>query len=116
MNTGVVAWPDEDSAWSTVRRMQLELHRWASEEDGSPVRNGVMFTDASSVAVSRYRYRGANIPTPDPHRQQRLSNGQDTWRAGCVETRTSGSAGGHGKRTRGNPDTAPVPDLTAAAG
>jgi len=31
-----------------------------------------------------------------------------------VETRTSGSAGGHGKRTRGNPDTAPVPDLTAA--
>ena len=26
----------------------------------------------------------------------------------------SGSAGGHGKRTRGNPDTAPVPDLTAA--
>jgi hypothetical protein len=30
-----------------------------------------------------------------------------------VETRTSGSAGGHGKRTQGNPDTAPVPDLTA---
>ena len=30
-----------------------------------------------------------------------------------METRTSGSAGGHGKRTRGNPDTAPVPDLTA---
>ena len=54
---------------------------------------------------------------PDPldrHRQQRLSNGQDTWRAGCVETRTSGSAGGHGKRTRGNPDTAPVSDPTAA--
>jgi hypothetical protein len=26
-------------------------------------------------------------PDPlDPHRQQRLSNGQDTWRAGCVET------------------------------
>ena len=54
-------------------------------------------------------------PDPlDPHRHQRLSNGQDTWRAGCVETRTSGSAGGHGKRTRGNPDTAPVPDPTAA--
>jgi RNA-directed DNA polymerase len=26
--------------------------------------NGVMFTGASSVAVTRYRYRGANIPTP----------------------------------------------------
>src|SRR3954451_12139061 len=32
VNTGVVAWPDEDSAWSTVRRMQLKLHRWASED------------------------------------------------------------------------------------
>jgi len=31
-----------------------------------------------------------------------------------VEARTSGSAGGHGKRTGGNPDTAPVPDPTAA--
>ena len=46
--------------------------------------NGVVFTGASSVAVTRYRYRGANIPTPlDPRRHQRLINGQDTWRAGC---------------------------------
>ena len=26
--------------------------------------NGVVFTGASSVAVTRYRYRGANIATP----------------------------------------------------
>jgi RNA-directed DNA polymerase len=26
--------------------------------------NGVAFTGASSVAVTRYRYRGSNIPTP----------------------------------------------------
>ena len=26
--------------------------------------NGVEFTGASSVAMTRYRYRGANIPTP----------------------------------------------------
>jgi hypothetical protein len=32
VNTGVVAWPEEDSAWATVRRMQLKLHRWASED------------------------------------------------------------------------------------
>src|SRR6195952_1045194 len=32
VNTGVAAWPDEDSAWTTVRRMQLKLHRWASED------------------------------------------------------------------------------------
>ena len=31
---------------------------------GSPVRNGVVFTGASSVTVTRYRYRVANIPTP----------------------------------------------------
>src|SRR5690349_20054851 len=30
VNTGVVAWPDEDSAWVTVRRMQPKVHRWAS--------------------------------------------------------------------------------------
>lgn len=45
-----------------------------------------------------------------PSHYQRLSNGNDTWRAGCGESRTSGSAGGHGKRTRGNPGTAPVSD------
>ena len=32
VNTGVAAWPDVDSAWATVRRMQLKLHRWASED------------------------------------------------------------------------------------
>ena len=26
--------------------------------------NGVVFTGASSVAVTRYRHRGSNIPTP----------------------------------------------------
>ncbi len=26
--------------------------------------NGVVFTGASSVKVTRYRYRGGNIPTP----------------------------------------------------
>ena len=32
VNTGVAAWPDEDSAWLAVRRMQLKLHRWASAD------------------------------------------------------------------------------------
>ena len=112
VNTGVVAWPDEDSAWATVRRMQLKLHRWASEDSARRF---------EWVRVHRRLQRHRDpLPLPrgehpdplDRHRQRRLSNGQDTWRAGCVETRTSGSAGGHGKRTRGNPDTAPVPDLT----
>ena len=38
VNTGAVEWPDVDSAFWTVRRMQLKLHRWASEDPRSPVR------------------------------------------------------------------------------
>ena len=32
VNTGAVQWPDVDSAFWTVRRMQTKLHRWASED------------------------------------------------------------------------------------
>jgi RNA-directed DNA polymerase len=32
VNTGAVAWPDVDSAWWTVRRMQTKLHQWASDD------------------------------------------------------------------------------------
>jgi RNA-directed DNA polymerase len=32
VNTGVVAWPEVDTAWFSVRRMQLKLHRWASDD------------------------------------------------------------------------------------
>jgi transposase InsO family protein len=38
------------------------------------------------------------------------TNGMNPWRAGCVETRTSGSEGGPRKRTDGNVGTAPRPD------
>jgi hypothetical protein len=49
---------------------------------------------------------------PDTDSPYRLTSGQDTWRARCVETRTPGSAGGHGKRIGSNSDTAPVADPT----
>ncbi|MCA1674168.1 MAG: group II intron reverse transcriptase/maturase [Actinobacteria bacterium] len=32
VNTGAVRWPEPDSAYFTVRRMQIKLHRWAGEE------------------------------------------------------------------------------------
>ena len=32
VNAGAVQWPDPDSAFWTVRRMQIKLHRWASED------------------------------------------------------------------------------------
>jgi RNA-directed DNA polymerase len=32
VNTGVVEWPSPDSAYFTVRRMQIKLHQWAGED------------------------------------------------------------------------------------
>jgi RNA-directed DNA polymerase len=32
VNVGAVQWPDADSAFWAVRRMQIKLHRWASED------------------------------------------------------------------------------------
>jgi RNA-directed DNA polymerase len=32
VNTGAMKWPDRDSAYFTVRRMQTKLHRWAGED------------------------------------------------------------------------------------
>jgi RNA-directed DNA polymerase len=34
VNTGAVRWPDPDSAYFAVRRMQTKLHRWATEDPG----------------------------------------------------------------------------------
>jgi hypothetical protein len=43
---------------------------------------------------------------------RRLTSGQDTWSARCVETRTPGAASGSGKRTGRKTSTAPRPDST----
>ena len=34
VNTGAVEWPDSDSAYFTVRRMQTKLYHWATEDHG----------------------------------------------------------------------------------
>jgi len=56
--------------------------------------NGDVFTGASGVAVTRYRYRGGTIPTPWTPNQQpppaELTSGQDTPSARCGERRTPG--------------------------
>jgi hypothetical protein len=64
VNTGVVAWPDEDSALGDGTADAAQIASLGERGLGSPVRNGVVFTGASSVTVTRYRYRVANIPTP----------------------------------------------------
>jgi hypothetical protein len=34
VNTGAAGWPDADSAYFAVRRMQTKLYRWATEDHG----------------------------------------------------------------------------------
>jgi hypothetical protein len=34
VNTGAAVWPDADSAYFVVRRMQTKLYRWATEDHG----------------------------------------------------------------------------------
>ena len=41
-----------------------ELRRRFCDTGWRFAHNGVVFTGASSVAVTRYRHRGSNIPTP----------------------------------------------------
>jgi len=41
-----------------------ELRRRFCDKGWRFAYNGVVFTGASSVAVTRYRHRGSNIPTP----------------------------------------------------
>ena len=41
-----------------------ELRRRFCDQGWRFACNGVVFTGASSVAVTRYRYRGSTIPTP----------------------------------------------------
>jgi RNA-directed DNA polymerase len=33
-NTGAVYWPDPDSAYLALRKMQIKLHHWATKEPG----------------------------------------------------------------------------------
>jgi RNA-directed DNA polymerase len=57
----IVAWihrkHNRKISWKQLRR-RFCVRGWRIAH------NGVVFTGASSVAVTRYRYRGANIPTP----------------------------------------------------
>jgi RNA-directed DNA polymerase len=66
----------DDHAWGRLmrwvrakyggqRRMgMVKLRRRFCDKGWRFAYNGVMFTGASSVAVTRYRYRGSTIPTP----------------------------------------------------
>ena len=75
-----------------------------------------MFTGASSVAVTRYRYRGSNIPTPwtpsTGSRRQRLTTGARHVESPLRGDSHAGFGGRAGKPTGSNPGRAPRPDPT----
>ena len=52
-----------------------ELRRRFCDKGWRIAHNGVVFTGASSVAVTRYRYRGSNIPTPWTPKPAAAANG-----------------------------------------
>jgi group II intron maturase len=69
------------------------------------------------VSIRPDDHPGHPLPVSGQHPLALASSGLNptgtgTWRAGCVGTRTSGSASGLGKRARRNPGTAPQADST----
>ena len=70
VNTGAVEWPDADSAYFAVRRMQTKLHRWATEDPGR--RFGDLFNLVYDPAFLVHAWervssnKGAGTPGVDP--------------------------------------------------
>ena len=85
-----------------------ELRRRFCDQGWRIAYNGVVFTGASNVAVTRYRYRGNTIPTPWAPAASELTSGQDTRSARCGESRTPGAEGGLRETAGGNTSTAPA--------
>jgi RNA-directed DNA polymerase len=54
----------EDSAEALVLSSMKEMRRRFCDAGWRFAHNGAVFTGASSITVTRYRYRGSNIPTP----------------------------------------------------
>ena len=89
----VIAWlrhKHRRSNWKQLKRQYLDAGWWPS--DG----NKVLFNPAA-VRVTRYRYRGTRIPTPWTHQPDKPT---DPLRAGCGESRTSGSEARTGETDR----------------
>ena len=69
VNTGAAAWPDENTAYFAVRRMQTKLHHWATQEPGrrfGDLHNLVYDPAFLVVAWARVRgNKGARTPGVD---------------------------------------------------
>ncbi|MET9803573.1 group II intron maturase-specific domain-containing protein [Streptomyces sp. NPDC006368] len=83
--------------WRRVMRWWMVLHRWSKKDvrrcftDHSgrrerPSTDGIGLFDISTVAITRYRYRGNTIP--NPWATPTTPEGQSPQRAQCGESRT----------------------------
>lgn len=94
--------------WKTLRHRWLCGYRRWWPTDGQQE-----LFDPSTVPIIRYRYRGAQIPTPwDQPAPIPAATCRHMWRAGCAETRTSGSGSGNRKTCQRKQARRPVPDFT----
>jgi hypothetical protein len=92
VNAGAVEWPDSDSAYFAVRRMETKSHQWAGDD------------------LSR---RCGDLLDPETGScSKQLTTGQDTWSARCAERRTPGAGGGSRETDDGNIEPRPRTYLT----
>jgi len=110
-------------SWRRVVDWLRHKHRRAGLEAAAtalPHWRGVMAGAGRSDAVQPGCGEDHSLPLParpdpfavGPADLDRHVVPRGSWRAGCVATRTSGSGGGPGKRTRREAGTAPRADLT----
>jgi len=113
----------DSHAWSRIAGWLRRKHRIGRSQlrrfcdrDWRFACHGIAFKGAASVQVTLPLPRSEHRDPVDTETDNRqwLTLGIATWRAGCGESRTSGSAGGLGKRVGSNPDTAPQADPTGS--
>ncbi|GAA5772091.1 hypothetical protein Aros01_08636 [Streptosporangium roseum] len=90
--------------WKAPRRRFCGGRWWPADEDRQ-------LFDPKKVSATRYRYWGANIPSPLAGRGMRNTTGytRDLWSARCSETGTPGAGSGPGKHRSTRPAPRPGP-------
>ena len=117
----------DDHAWNRIMRWLRRKYHTRRSGIGMPelrrrfcvpgtwtfAYNGVRFTGASAVPVTRYRYRGSTIPTPFTPQPEAapLTSGQGTRRARAVKPH-----GGFGGRAGLSPEFSRTEGPSAGTG
>ena len=117
VNTGAGSWPDPYAAGVTARRTRTKLHLWATRDPGRCfgrwrfARNEAVLTGATSVTVTRYRYRGGSIATPWTPKPPAAPSGRRQGKArgapGAVRVARRVRRGDRGKRPVVTPEPRP---------